>query len=179
MASTPTKIMTFAEAENLPDPQQGHYELHHGALVEVSIPKANHYIIQLQIQSLLVQSAGDSGKVGIEFGFRALPEYEYRRADVAYLAMSRFKSVDPKGYFEGAPDLVIEVLSPSNTATEIRDKKKLCLENGSREFWTVDIDHREVEVSTPDGHAVTYTVGQQIPLFFAPGAYIPVDAIFS
>ena len=58
------------------------------------------------------------------------------------------------------------------------DKKKLCLENGSQEFWVVDIDHRQVEISTPDGRTITYNSGQQIPLFFAPGAHLNVDAIF-
>jgi len=58
------------------------------------------------------------------------------------------------------------------------DKRTLCLENGSREFWVVDMDHRRVEVSTPDGLTVTYKSGQQIPLFFAAGAQLAVDAIF-
>lgn len=44
--------------------------------------------------------------------------------------------MDPDDYLRGAPDLIIEVLSPSNTATEICDKEKLCLENGAREFWS-------------------------------------------
>jgi hypothetical protein len=58
------------------------------------------------------------------------------------------------------------------------DKRKLCLENGSREFWVVDIDHRKVEISTPDGRTITYNSGQQIPLFFAATA-LAVDAIFN
>ena len=77
----------------------------------------------------------------------------------------------------GAPDLVVEVLPPSNTAADMLDKRNLCLKNGSREFWVVDVDHRQVEVSTPDGHAITYKAGNEIPLFF--GGRIPVDAIFS
>ena len=79
----------------------------------------------------------------------------------------------------GAPKLVIEVLSPSNTVAEIIDKKTLCLENGSHEFWVVDIEHRQVEVSTPDGRGKTYKSGQHIPLFFAADAQLAVDAIFS
>jgi Uma2 family endonuclease len=74
---------------------------------------------------------------------------------------------------------VIEVLSPSNTVAEINDKKTLCLENGSREFWVVDIEHRQVEVSTPDGRGTTHKAGQHIPLFFAENAQLAVDAIFS
>ena len=82
----------------------------------------------------------------------------------------------------GSPDLVVEVLSPSNTETEIRDKQKLCLETGSREFWIVDTDLREVEVSTSGGQTVTYKSGQEIPLFFVEnpgGGRLAVDAIFS
>jgi hypothetical protein len=41
----------------------------------------------------------------------------------------------------------------------------------------VDGDHGETEVSTPDGHTVTYKSGQEIPLFF--GGTLSVDAIFS
>ena|GEM_PF-3878740 len=42
----------------------------------------------------------------------------------------------------------------------------------------VDIDHRQVEVSTPDGRTITYQSGQQIPLFFVATA-LAVDAIFN
>jgi hypothetical protein len=59
---------------------------------------------------------------------------------------------------------VIEILSASNRAAEIFEKEKLCLENGAKEFWVVDSDRRQVKVSTPDGHTLTYTSGQEIPL---------------
>jgi Uma2 family endonuclease len=114
----------------------------------------------------------------MELGFVALPEFEYRRADVAYVEPARYAATDPQDFFRGAPDLVIEVLSPSNTAAEMRDKRKLCLENGSTEFWLVDPIQREVEVSTPDGHSIIYKSGHQIPLFFAPETTLRVDSIF-
>jgi Uma2 family endonuclease len=78
----------------------------------------------------------------------------------------------------GAPDLVIEVLSPSNTAAEIFDKEKLCLENGSQEFWVVDPDRLQVKISTPDGFTITYHSGQEIPLSLFGNAKVPVNAIF-
>jgi Uma2 family endonuclease len=62
----------------------------------------------------------------------------------------------------------------------MRDKRKLCLANGSREFWVVDPQQREVEVSTPnDGHSVIYGPGQKIPLFFTSEAELAVSEIFS
>jgi Uma2 family endonuclease len=88
------------------------------------------------------------------------PEYECRVADVAFLSKDRWDNIDPKGLLAGVPEPVIEVLSPSNTVAEIIDKKTVCLEDGAREFWVVDIDHRQVEVSTPDGRGNTYKSGQ-------------------
>jgi len=69
------------------------------------------------------------------------------------------------------------VLSPSNTAMEMLDKEALCLENGAREFWVVDLERRQVRVSNPDGHSITYKSTQEIPLLF--GGSLSVDAIFS
>lgn len=88
------------------------------------------------------------------------------------------RKLDPEGDISGAPDLVMEVLSPSNTAAEINEKEQLCLENESREFWVVDAALRQVKISTPDGHAVTYKAGQEIPLRLFGGGVLRVDEIF-
>lgn len=178
MATTTTKLMTFAEFAQLPDTPQGFpYDLRHGELVTVVFPRMKHFVIQQQLRRLLESAAGKIGIASTELGFRALAEYEYRRADVAFVLRDRWESCDPNGYFLGAPEIVIEVLSPSNTATEMLDKEKLCLENGCKEFWIVDPDLRLVKVSTPDGHAITYCSGQEIALFF--GGRLAVDTIFA
>ena len=108
--------------------------------------------------------------------YRPVPEYEGWAADVAYLSRERWDAVDH--HLAGAPELVIEVLSPSNTKAEMLHKRKLCLENGSREFWIVSIEKRQVEVFTQD-QVITYKSGQEIPLFFTAGVRIAVDAIFA
>ncbi len=170
--------MTFEEFAKLHEPPEFRYELHNGELVTVSGPKMAHTRVQHRLRVLLEKAAGEA-VVEIEFGFRALPEFEYRRADVAYISKERWETPGPDDYFHGAPEMVVEVLSRSNTASEIREKRKLCLANGSVEFWVADPDEREIEVWTRDGKSVTYGPAQQIPLFFAPGASIPVDAIFA
>jgi Uma2 family endonuclease len=179
VASSTTRLMTFAEFEKLPDPSGGHLELHHGEPIEVPPPKHGHLLTQRRLWHLLKPVAGRSGEVEIEVGYRPIPDHEYWVADVVFVSRERWEQIPRNENLQGPPELVIEVLSPSNTAAEIRAKKKLCLENGSKEFWVVDSDHREIEVSTPDGRTVTYKAGQQIPLFFAPGASISVDAIFN
>ncbi len=178
MATTTTKLMTFAEFEQLPNPPEGfRLELRHGELFQVAPPKFQHSRVQWQLRRLLERAAGDAGIVTTEFGFRPTLDNEYLIADIVFASMKRWKSTDPNGYFSGAPEIVIEVLSPSNTAIEMLDKRNLCLENGSREFWIVDTDHHLVEVSTPDAHTITYKSGQEIPLFF--GGRLAVDSIFT
>lgn len=178
MADTTTGLMTVEEYSRLPEGRGFNYELHHGELVKVCFPKARHTKTQWRLSQLLQAAAGDAGIVGTEIPFRALPEYELRAADVAFVSKERWERVDPDDYLRGAPDLVIEVLSPSNSAEEILDKEKLCLENGCREFWVVDAKRRQVKVSTPDGVTKTYQAGQEIPLTLFGGGSLKVDTIF-
>lgn len=181
MATTSTRPMTFEEFEKLPNHPHGlRYELRHGEPVLLPPPIHKHHSVQRRLMRLLEKAAGDAGEVSMEMGLRPRGDRDYRIADVIFLAKDRWDGIDR--YLMGSPDLVVEVLSPSNTMAEIGDKRKLCLETGTREFWIVDADLREVEVSTPDGRAVIYKSGQEIPLFFLTnrgGGSIAVDEIFS
>ena len=73
------------------------------------------------------------GVVDTEFVFWPLPEHELRVADVPYVCVDRERAIDLEDNLR-APDVVIEVLFPSNTISEIYGKEKLCLENGAQEF---------------------------------------------
>lgn len=180
MASPPTRLMSFEEFEQLPETPRGfRYELRHGEPVQMPPANHPHYCTQLRLQEMLTEAAGSAGVVGIEMAFRPHPDLEYWQADVAFVSRARWDHIPHTGHLAGAPDLVVEVLSPSNTAAEILDdRRNICLENGSREFWLVNIDHRQVEVSTPDGRSLIYRAGQSIPLFFAPEAALAVGSIF-
>jgi Uma2 family endonuclease len=178
LAPTPNRLMTFEELEQLPESRGFRQELHHGELFELPPPKFGHYTIQVRLRDLIVKAAGDTAMVGIEFAFKPLPHYVYWIADIAYTTRERAQKVPSKGYFEGVPELVIEVLSPSNSAKEMRERRKICLANGAVEFWTVDDENREVEVSTPDGRFIIYKSGQQVPLFFSLDGRLEVAAIF-
>lgn len=177
MATTTNRLMTFADLEQLPDTDDRRYELRHGELVEVPPPLHRHALIQLRLRDLLLAVVRDAGQIVTEQGFRALPEHEYRIADVAFISRERWARIPPDGYLAEAPELVIEVLSRSNTASEMLDKEQLCLENGAKEFWVVDPRRKQVKVSTADSRTAIYKSGQQIPLFF--GGAIAVDEIFA
>jgi Uma2 family endonuclease len=135
--STAAALTTVAEFVKLPDPKTGHYELHHGEVVLMPPPKWRHTRIQKQLEKLLQEAMGDKGMVIMEMPFQLSPEYEVWRADVAVLRLERTKGIGGDEYLQGAPDLVIEVLSPSNTAQEINEKIAVCLENGCGSLWVV------------------------------------------
>jgi Uma2 family endonuclease len=179
MAATPTRLMTVEEFRNLPeDSGPVYHELRHGEVVAVTRPKLKHHLIQSKLRDLLKAIAPSGGFVEYEMAYRPLPEYELWSADVAYLSAERFAQADPEDNIRGAPDLVIEVLSPSNTAAEILDKEQICLANGALEFWVVDPKRRVVKVTTWDGHTTTWGSEQQIPLPLFGDARIAVHAIF-
>jgi Uma2 family endonuclease len=178
MASTP-HLMTFAEFAVLPESHGLRQELHHGELVTLPPPKRKHFFIQRKLRMLLEPFAGQGGVVEKEVGFRPYPEHEFWIADVAYLSAERSKQSDAEDNFVGAPELVIEVLSPSNTAAEIQDKQQICLANGSLEFWVVDPKRHSIKVTGKDGHTRTYSSGHQIPLtILRAEATLNVDAVF-
>ena len=69
-----------------------------------------------------------------------------RAPDVAFVTRSRVASLaDPHGFFPGAPDLAVEVLSPSDTFHAVQQKAFQWLDAGARVVWVVD----------PDGGTVT------------------------
>jgi Uma2 family endonuclease len=135
MAATTTHLITVEEFRRLPeDSGPLYHELRHGEVVPVTRPEFRHFRIQKQLEQLLEPLARDRGVVAMELAFRPLPEHELWAADVVYLSRERWAAVDPEDNLAGAPELVIEVLSPSNTAAEIYDKEKLCFETGRRSF---------------------------------------------
>jgi Uma2 family endonuclease len=58
----------------------------------------------------------------------------------------------PEGeYFREAPELVVEIRSPSNTGTQLRQKSWLYLEHGAEQVWIIQPESSNVVVLTPQG----------------------------
>jgi len=84
----------------------------------------------------------------------------------------------PEGkYFEGAPAIAIEVISPSNTAKRIDAKAKLYFESGAREVWSFFPKTRQVTIQVPGGVRVIAQDGV-ITTPLLPGLAMAVKDIF-
>lgn len=157
-------LMTVDEYRQLPDREDVIQELHWGMVVTLSRPKMKHTKLQFRLVELLRTKAERLGVVGAEVPYRALPEYDLRGADVAYVSRQRWDATDDDDNLHGSPELVIEVLSPSNTKAEIHEKAVLCLSSGAQEFWVVDPKREPVSVTRQTGVATVYRTGNRIPL---------------
>lgn len=82
-------------------------------------------------------------------------------------------------WFTGTPELVIEVLSPSNTVSEMIDRERTCMQGGCKEFWVVEPDFQLVRVTRLDGRTAPYETGAEIPLDLLGGGTLSVASIFS
>jgi len=171
-------LMTVEQFDALPERQDVFEELHWGLLVTLPRPKAWHVKLQMKLTQLLQPAAAERGYIVMELPFRAVAEYDLRAADVAFVSKSRWDEVND-GYLFGPPELVIEIISPSNTESQLREYAALCLANGCQEFWAVDHKARTVTVTNKNGDAARYSAGMNVPTKLLGGAGLAVDQVFA
>jgi Uma2 family endonuclease len=177
MAALPA-LITVEQFRQLPDDGRA-YELHHGEVVCVTRPKSKHFKMQCHTVEVLQRKVRGFGRVVMELPYRPVAEFDLRVADVAFVAQLRWDEIDPEDNLRGAPDLVIEIKSPSNTNRELRELASLCLANGARQFWIADIAGRCVTVVDRDGSTSVFQSGQSIPLTPFGADAVTVDELFA
>lgn len=146
----PQRRLTAEDLYAIPDDDLKH-ELEAGLLVSEPAPGARHGYSAARVCTLLGAHVHESG-LGAVFGndtgyVLARSPDTVRGPDVSFVARERLSRAGvPVGPFPGAPDLAVEVLSPSNTPAAIRAKVAEYLVAGTRLVWVVDPDTRTVTV---------------------------------
>ena len=103
-----------------------------------------------------------------------------REPDIAYISAERLPlDVEVTGYYEVVPDLVVEVVSPGDSAREVMDKALMWLSYGTRLVWAVNPGSRTVDVYRPGERTATLGVDDALDgLDVLPGFSCPVSDIF-
>lgn len=153
MSSRPTVRYTYRDYLTIPEDPARRHEIVDGELHVSAAPRVRHQQVVGNLLSLfggLVREhrLGEllPGPVTVRLRDDLVLE-----PDIVCVRRDRMEIVDPEGGIHGPPDLVVEVLSPSNRAYDRELKRKRYLENGVPEVWIVDADERSVEVWKP-GH---------------------------
>ena len=154
---TVAKPMTADEFWRLPE-GEGKRELVRGEVVE-EMPSGLHGDVALEIGSRLRTwaKAGKHGYTGVEAGYILAQDPDLvRLPDVSFVRNERIPQTGiPDKFWEFAPDLAVEVVSPSETAEEVQEKVYDYLTAGTVQVWVVYPRRQQVVVHTPDGLART------------------------
>jgi Uma2 family endonuclease len=151
---------TYEDLFSLPDDRK-RYEIIEGNLYELPSPNLWHATVLVNLVLLLgpmIRAIGGKffpGPVDVFF-----PGANPVIPDIL-IVMPGSRTVVRKRGVEGPPDLVIEVLSPSNRGHDLVTKRALYSQAGVREYWIVDPAARSVEILTlHDETLIEATVAQ-------------------
>jgi len=137
------------------DPPGVRLELVNGEIAASPSANPNHSFIDTRLRRLLDEYVEQHdlgqifGDVDTIFG-----PHDVRRPDVIYFSKPRLHLVGPKA-FEGPPDLCVEIISPSSTLIDRRDKYKLYEAAGVAHYWIIDPEPRRLEAFRLENSAYT------------------------
>ncbi|HLH24176.1 MAG TPA: Uma2 family endonuclease [Chloroflexota bacterium] len=176
------RLMTAAELERLPDDGQRH-ELVRGELRTMAPPGFEHGGVTLRCgSSLLIHvDAHQLGKVVTDAGFLLATDPDIvRLPDVAFVTRERADAAGRvRGFWVGAPDLAIEIISPNDLYGEVDEKVADYLEYGTRLVLVANPRRCTVAAHRP-GQPVQMYAGDDILQAedIVPGWKLPLPDLF-
>ena len=175
--TTKPKLVTAEELLRMPRGEGVRYELIRGVLV-AKMPTGRLHGEAVIRTGTLINVYSDTNDYGTAFsgepGYRLERDPDTVRApDVAWFAPGRLPP-GIQGFPELAPDLVVEVKSPSNSNPEMAAKAMMWLSYGSRQVWVEDPERVTITIFRPNTAPVTLGEddvldgGELLPGFSAP-----------
>ena len=155
MAELRVGPMTVADLDALPDEPGTRYELFDGELHVSKQPHHGHQAICTHITGAL-WSWNESSRLGFVFGAPGVvfSERDAAAPDIAWASHARLGSIAGESpALQGAPELIVEVLSPG-AANQRRDREiklRVYSRYGVEEYWLVDPAAQTVAVYRCDG----------------------------
>jgi len=187
VAMTRQKVkFTYEDYKSLPASETKRYELLGGELVLVPSPSEYHQRILRNLAFLLWRFVKERGLGWVYFAPLdvVLGEGEDREVvqpDIIFISRER-TGIIAEEEIRGAPDLVIEIISPGTADRDRHYKKTLYARHGVAEYWLVDPEAKAVEIYVPGeaGFRLERVFrGKEIlssPLL--PGLEIPLAEVF-
>lgn len=144
--------LTVEDLFDLP-PDEDRWELVAGQLVREPVPGSDHGGVAASLSFHLYRFVREHrlGRVFDVVGFVLATDPDTLRGpDLSFVSTERLATLPRRrSFFVGAPDLAVEVLSPSNTRWEIEVKVEEYLGAGSQAVWVVDPRRKTVVVHLP------------------------------
>jgi Uma2 family endonuclease len=154
-----TRPLTYDDLCELPH-DSNRYEIIGGELIVSPSPNRSHQTVSMRLSLLIGQyvAARELGEVYAAPVDVRLSPHNVVEPDLLFIRQDRLGIYGPTGPVEGAPDLVVEIISPSSRTMDRVRKAALYADSGVPEYWIVDPGKRQVEM-----------------LVLAQGQYEPVE----
>jgi Uma2 family endonuclease len=163
---------------------QGHWELVRGEVREMPPAGWEHGVRAMRLGARLALHV-ESQQLGIvlaaETGFLIARDPDTIRApDAAFIPREKVPEQTPRGWVTVVPDLVIEVVSPSDTVGDVEEKIADWLKFGVRLVWAIYSGTRTVQVHRPAQPMRTLTEADPLDgEDVVPGFSLPVRELFA
>ena len=171
--------MTVEEFMNIDDEPNRH-ELIKGELLTMPPPKPLHgrAVANLTILLGIHVKANRLGVVYTESGYHLEHDPDtVLGPDVSFVSTKRVDQMDDR-YYDGPPDLAVEVLSPGDRKSYVERKLAVWLETGTRSVWLVNPRRRTVEVISSASDRRTLHETDELVDDTVPGFRVKVSEIF-
>ena len=144
------KVHTYEDYLALPDDRK-QYQILEGELVMTPAPFVIHQQIGLRLKLRFVQFV-ETHSLGYVFDAPCdvvLSKTNVLQPDILFISNQNIKVITEKN-IQGAPDLVVEIISPSTAYYDLFDKKEIYQKFGVKEYWLVDPKKEWIEIHTLD-----------------------------
>ena len=176
--ATTTNLMSWEAFEQLPDDGM-HHEIIAGELITLPPPQFPHSKVAKRVfLALLPLEKQNIGEVFSEAGYQLSSDPPtWIQPDVSFLRSGRTAAVTR--YLTGAPDLAVEVVSPSDSPGDLDRRVEALLAAGGAVVWVIFPETRRVRVFQHDGTSFSRGIGDKLSApELLPDWELPVAKIF-
>ena len=180
----PEPRLKFTVKDYMSTPDDKRYQLLDGEMILMPSPVTKHQDIVARIFLALNQFVHDHSHGRVFFAPLdvVLSNHDVAQPDVLFVSNAR-SAIITEANIQGAPDLVVEILSPGTLVYDRGYKQALYGRHGVQEYWLVDPDAETVEVLTLGDQGLTplatYRRGDLIASHLLEGLALEMNQVFS
>ena len=184
MSTSTTALMTAEELMKLPTGMGLRYELINGELITMAASELPHGRVTMRISVPLGQFIWDHGLGEIfaaESGYKLTSNPDTVQApDFSFITKERMAEIGERpGFLPGSPDLVVEVLSPDDRPSYVKQKTLRWLEHGAKQVWIVNPKKSTVTIYRSPSDSITFSGSDELEADdMFPGFRLSLDRIF-
>ncbi|HUQ90107.1 MAG TPA: Uma2 family endonuclease [Bryobacteraceae bacterium] len=182
MNAVSTQI-TLADLERMPDDGMRR-EILYGELIELPPPKFGHENIAYNMQQALLRYVNERKLGRVYLGSTGYQLFADRKTwlepDVSFLRADRVAGTGGDDYPQGAPELAVEIMSPSESAKTVKRKVAAYFEAGAQAVVLVFPKTRTVRLLLSDDRVINFRETDTLTIpSLLPGWELPVAQIFA